>query len=112
MPSNETLWRQINTAVHGDTPRKHVSIGIQSVASIRENLTKSLEGMKLALSIGALFIILVSILALSHTLKVEGFDSLINVAKLQNPYPSGPTRCQLCCYSGIDTCDPNDKCNC
>ena len=68
--------------------------------------------MKLVISMCALFIILVSILALSHTIKVEGFEAQINVAALQNPYPSGPTRCQLCCYSGIDTCDPNDKCNC
>jgi hypothetical protein len=68
--------------------------------------------MKLIISMCTLFIILVSILALSHTIKVEGFEAQINVAKLQNPFPSGPTRCQSCCYSGIDTCDPNDKCHC
>jgi len=68
--------------------------------------------MKLIISIGVLFIILFSVLALSIGIRREGFESLINVAKLQNAYPSGPTRCQACCYSGPDTCDPNDKCVC
>jgi hypothetical protein len=68
--------------------------------------------MKLVLSLSALFLILLAILALSYTIKAEGFESMIDVAKLQKPFPAGPTRCQACCYSGIDTCDPNDKCVC
>jgi len=68
--------------------------------------------MKLVVSLCTLFIILFCALALSHTIKKEGFEAQINVAKLQNPYPAGPSRCQRCCYSGIDTCDPNDKCVC
>ena len=68
--------------------------------------------MKLVISICALSIILVSVLALSIGIRREGFSDLINVAKLQNPFPSGPTRCQACCFSGPDTCDPNDKCKC
>jgi hypothetical protein len=68
--------------------------------------------MKLVISICSLFIILLAILALSHTIKTEGFDAQINVANLQKPLPAGPTRCQACCYSGINTCDPNDKCVC
>jgi hypothetical protein len=68
--------------------------------------------MKLVLSLSALFIILLAVLALSYTIKKEGFEAQINVAKLQNPYSAGPSRCQSCCYSGIDTCDPNDKCVC
>ena len=68
--------------------------------------------MKLVLSLSALFLILLAILALSHTLKKEGFEAQINIAALQTPFPKGPTRCQACCYSGIDSCDPNDKCVC
>ena len=68
--------------------------------------------MKLVLSIGTLFILLIAVLALTIGLRREGFEDLINVSKLQNPFPKGPTRCQACCYSGPNTCDPEDKCKC
>jgi hypothetical protein len=68
--------------------------------------------MKLVISFCVLFMILIGVLALTIGLRREGFEDMINVAKLQRPFPVGPTRCEACCYSGIETCDPQDNCKC
>ena len=68
--------------------------------------------MKLVISIGVLFILLFIILAVSIGVRREGFNDMINISRLEKPLPAGPTRCETCCFSGPDTCDPNDKCQC